>query len=118
MLTKLMKYEWMATARYLVPLYLAIAFISILTKVTFSISFISEHLIFVPPVIFFIYILSLVVLALTTLLLIIMRFYKNLLTGEGYLMFSIIYTFLKSCSTGRCCTFVFLTFFCALVSTR
>lgn len=89
MLTKLTKYEWMATARYLIPLYLVLAFTTVFSKVLFSIPLFDGKLAFIPMLFFVLYIISLISIAITTFLLIIMRFYKNLMTGEGYLMFTL-----------------------------
>lgn len=89
MLTKLMKYEWIATARYLIPLYIVLAFMTVFSKIVLSLSIFNGKLLFVSNSIFLLYILSIITVAITTFLLIIMRFYKNLLTGEGYLMFTL-----------------------------
>lgn len=89
MLTKLTKYEWMATARYMIPLYIVLAFMTIFSKVVLSLFTFNSKLLFIPTSIFTIYIISIITIAITTFLLIIMRFYKNLLTGEGYLMFTL-----------------------------
>ncbi|WP_066714898.1 hypothetical protein [Clostridium sp. Marseille-P299] len=89
MLTKLTKYEWMATARYMIPLYIVLAFITIFTKIALTLSTGNRIVFALSNILFVLYIISIIVIAVTTFLLIIMRFYKNLLTGEGYLMFTL-----------------------------
>ena len=89
MLTKLMKYEFNATARFLMPLYIMLAFLTLFTKLTLSISTDNYLLLVLSNIFYFLYIISIIVVAVTTFLLIIMRFYKNLFSGEGYLMFTL-----------------------------
>lgn len=89
MLTKLIKYELSATARYLMPLYVVLAFLTFFTKFTLTISSNSKILLALSSIFYFLYIISIIIVAVTTFLLIIMRFYKNLFTGEGYLMFTL-----------------------------
>lgn len=89
MLTKLMKYELSATARYLMPLYIVLAFLTLFTKFTLTISTTNLILLALSSIFYFLYIISIIIVAVTTFLLIIMRFYKNLFTGEGYLMFTL-----------------------------
>lgn len=87
MLNKLLKYELKATARILLPLYLVLLAYSAIHKL---ISVISPSRWQAPEVIsFIVYIMLLVGLFVMTLIIIIQRFYKNLLTDEGYLMFTL-----------------------------
>lgn len=89
MLTKLIKYEWKATARYLLPLYLVLAIMTVFTRIFFTIEVLHDPLSISMSIVLFLYFISLIALCVTTFLIIIMRFYKNLLTGEGYLMFTL-----------------------------
>lgn len=91
MLGKLMKYEFRATAIYFLPIYAALVLISgmryivgiiaqnfsngITNLMTFGLSSV--------------YLLLAVCLAVTAFVVIIIRFYKNLLGNEGYLMFTL-----------------------------
>lgn len=87
MLDKLLKYETKATARILLPLYLVLLAYAAIHKL---ISVLSPNRWQAPEVISFIlYIMILVGIFVVTLVIIIQRFYKNLLTDEGYLMFTL-----------------------------
>ena len=87
MLGKLTKYEFKATARVLLPAYLALLLITVLGKVLLS----------VPPVqnvlnggiaglFIIIYILLIIGVLFLTFFISVQRFYRNLLGDEGYLM--------------------------------
>lgn len=86
MLSKLLKYEFKATARSLIPLYLALITISFIEKIFMEIdsnSFFGGILLVISTSIYaFVIAASFVV----TLVIIIKRFRKNLLLDEGYLM--------------------------------
>lgn len=87
MLGRLLKYEFKATSRTFVPLYIAIILVSLLVGVFFDfnggdqISF-NIILILILGALF-------IALGVLTLLAIIQRFNKNLLGDEGYLMFTL-----------------------------
>lgn len=89
MYTKLMKYETKNIARLLLPFYIAILVLSILTKWINSIDYITDNVPLFGNILTIIYYISLVVLIVLTILFMIIRFYHNLLTGEGYLMFTL-----------------------------
>lgn len=89
MLGKLMKHELKATARLLLPLYLLLAVITVLERVMLSLNFFQGTLELIPVLITFIYIMSIVTIVVVSFILIIQRFYKNFLTDEGYLMFTL-----------------------------
>lgn len=87
MLRRLMKYEIQSTARVFLPLYLVLFLTAILNKVFLSIN--AEQL-GVPLVISMMaYVGIVVAIFVMTLVVTIQRFYKNLLTDEGYLMFTL-----------------------------
>lgn len=89
MYTKLLKHECKTNLRYLIPLYIILLFTTFTIMGINHISFIKDHFPFVTDIFFFGYILSLILLAAFTVCLVIYRFYKNLMTGEGYLMFTL-----------------------------
>ena len=95
MLKKLLKYEFQATARYFLPLYLLIIVLPLLTRLTMSITIESNQLlknllVDLPSVLMaFAYGAGLLSIGLVTLLLVVQRFYSNLLGREGYLMFTL-----------------------------
>ena len=96
MLGKLLKYEIKATARTFLPLYLALVVLTIITKILISVALPGTVLDsasgsnFEIPlgISMTLYFTIIVALSVLTLIVIIQRFYKNLLTDEGYLMFT------------------------------
>lgn len=86
MLGKLCKHELKATARYFLPLFLIALVLTPITRFTVLSSEFPGLLKFIPIVIAFAYIASLLVIAAASVLLIIHRFYKSMVTEEGYLM--------------------------------
>ena len=94
MLTKLLKYEYRATAIYFLPIYAAILIVSVMTYGLrilreslhdYSSALIAQGLFTFSSI----YALLAFGLAVTTFVVIIIRFYKNLLGNEGYLMFTL-----------------------------
>ncbi len=94
MLGKLIKYEFKATSRSLIPLYVALLAMSIINKIFFyidggtgSFQFASNiFLNFFKVIVLFVFALLFFASKVITLIIIIQRFYKNLLKDEGYLM--------------------------------
>ncbi|MEG1930901.1 MAG: hypothetical protein RR131_07150 [Anaerovorax sp.] len=87
MLGKLLKYEVKSTGRIFVPLYGALAAISIIISLLFSPD--SGMGGIVNGILLVLYFSLMVAIAVVTFVVIIQRFYKNLLTDEGYLMFTL-----------------------------
>jgi hypothetical protein len=84
MLGKLLKYEIMATGRIFLPLYLGLLVVAIIS------SFTLRSDIEIISVIFALLLFALyTALVIVTIILLIQRFYQNLLKDEGYLMFTI-----------------------------
>lgn len=86
MLGKLLKYEFKAVGRILLPLYAAWLILAILTGITYGHA--GNWIIF-QAILSVLYIIMTVGVIIITLILIIQRFYKNLLGSEGYLMFTL-----------------------------
>lgn len=87
MLRKLLKYEIKATARIFLPLYAVLFSIALINRL---ISFISPLAVQAPKIIsMIIYITILVGMFVITFVMMLQRFYKNLLSEEGYLMFTL-----------------------------
>jgi len=87
MLGKLLKYEVRATARTFVPLYALLIIFALINKAFISIN--SDNLkipLIISGSVFAIIIIAICVM---TLVVTIQRFYKNLLSDEGYLMFTL-----------------------------
>lgn len=89
MLGKLIKLETKASARFLLPTYLLLIVMSILNRITLSFHYREGLLLLIPTFFVFTYVISIVIVLITTFILMISRFYKNFLTDEGYLMFTL-----------------------------
>lgn len=88
MLNKLLKHEFKATARLILPLYLVLIVLTIVERIALSIDF-KGALGVIPGFATFAYVLSIVAIAVVSYVIIILRFYRNLMTDEGYLMFTL-----------------------------
>lgn len=89
MLGKLLKHEFYATGRLLLPIYGIITLTTILAAVMRQ--FFGKNIIMNMAVALSLtaYALSLLLIGAATFLIVIQRFYKNLLGDEGYLMFTL-----------------------------
>ena len=83
MLGKLMKYEIKGTARLLLPVYAALLAMTLINKIFLSINSDATGFIVTTGIIMAHYVCIIIALV------IIQRFYKNLMTDEGYLMFTL-----------------------------
>lgn len=89
MLARLMKHELKATARLLVPLYIVLLCISIINRFTLQSGMGEGIAIFFRGLLIATQVISIISILMVTLILMILRFYKNLLKNEGYLMFTL-----------------------------
>ncbi|RPF48033.1 hypothetical protein EDD70_0842 [Hydrogenoanaerobacterium saccharovorans] len=97
MLGKLMKYEIKATARFFLPLYGALLVLAVINKLFFSFNIFNEaDILFldqfsaIPRALALtLYIAIIIAIFVITAIVMIHRFYKNLLGDEGYLMFTL-----------------------------
>lgn len=89
MLGKLFKYEMKACARLLLPLYLVLITLSIMDRIILGLNFFKGALAVLPVTITVLFILANVAIAVIASVIIIFRFYKNMVTDEGYLMFTL-----------------------------
>ncbi len=87
MLGKLIRYEISATGRLFLPFYGALIVLALINKLFFS--FDTPMPDFIADVTMATYIIIIVAIAVLTYLVMIQRFYKNLLSDEGYLMFTL-----------------------------
>ncbi len=89
MLGKLLKYELKSTARVFLPLYPVLLALALLNKLLFVV-FESSEILFVPRILSsMLYGIMIVAILVITFIVMIQRFYKNLLGEEGYLMFTL-----------------------------
>ena len=93
MLGKLMKYEFKATGRMLLPLYAALLGFAIINKIFIGTNFNETNIEFlggIPAVITMIgYVVTMIAVFVGTFIITLQRFYKNLIGDEGYLMHTI-----------------------------
>lgn len=89
MLGKLMKYEWKATWKMLLPMNAFIVLMSILVFMTVQMSFFDSDNGFVTItgfVVIFTYVFSMIGIAIGTIIYLIYRFYTSVYGDEGYLL--------------------------------
>ena len=89
MLGKLMKYEWKATWKLLLPMNAFIVLMSILVFIMVQMSFFDSNnglVIMTGMVIIFTYVISMVIIAVGTVIYLIYRFYTSVYGDEGYLL--------------------------------
>lgn len=90
MLGKLMKYEFRATARVFVPLYLVVVMLGLVASFSLGMTTNQSAFLQVLGVVFImLFVVSLYALVLLSVILMLVRFYRNLMTDEGYLMFTL-----------------------------
>lgn len=91
MLGKLMKYELRATGRMMLPLFLLTLLLGVFTRMSTAVvqhthTNITESL---NMLLIFAFVLALIGTAVFSVILMVMRFRNNLMTDEGYLMFTL-----------------------------
>lgn len=90
MLGKLMKHEWIATRRILLPVNFTIVLITLVGCIFLGTDILhSENSLPLVILLIILYALSMMVLSLVSSIYLLVRFYKNLFTAEGYLMFTL-----------------------------
>ena len=89
MLGKLLKYEFRATARLFLPIYAAIAILAGLMLLLRALPGDSAAVSLLTVIVGLIYVVAAFGLFVTTVVVLVSRFYKNLLGAEGYLMFTL-----------------------------
>lgn len=89
MLRKLLKHEFKATSRLLVPLYMALLCISIINHFTFNYGIKEGILAVITGALFTIQALFTMAIVTAATVFMVVRFYKNFLSDEGYLMFTL-----------------------------
>lgn len=86
---KLLKYEWKACARTCLPLYAAVLLLAVINRLTMT-DRVQELLYGIPTALLaLLYFAVMVAVLVVTEVILIQRFYKNLLGDEGYLMFTL-----------------------------
>lgn len=94
MLGKLLKQDFRATARIMLPLYVAVPVLGLFTNLITRLcenqnGFLIRAISALVSLVFSVFSLSLIAAVVTTIVLMVLRFYRNLMTDEGYLMFTL-----------------------------
>ncbi len=84
MLGKLIKYEFKATGRVFLPLFGALLIVAIVSRLFMTLRFQTPMIIGIV-----LSVIMIVAIFVITLIITLQRFYRNLLTNEGYLMFTL-----------------------------
>ena len=86
---KLLKYEWKACARTCLPMYAAVLLLALVNRLTMK-DQVQELMYGIPTALMgLLYFAVMVAVFVVTTVILIQRFYKNLLGDEGYLMFTL-----------------------------
>lgn len=86
MLGKLLKHEFRATSRFFLPLFIAALIMTPITRLITSLDIFEGYLKLIPGMFTGLYVLVLLAIAVISFVIIIIRFYRNMVTDEGYLM--------------------------------
>ena len=86
---KLLKYEWKACARTCLPLYGVLILMSVISRILYVIPKNASLAFMLPAISSMLYMCVMVAAFVVTAVILIQRFYKNLLGSEGYLMFTL-----------------------------
>ena len=91
MLGKLLKQDFRATARIILPVYAAVPVLGLFTNLITRLCENQNGFLIraIGALVSFVFSLSLIAAVVTTVVLMILRFYRNLMTDEGYLMFTL-----------------------------
>lgn len=89
MLGKLFKHEMKAMARLLLPLFLVLVALTVIDRIVIYLDIFEGTLALIPGFLIFAFVLAVLAVAIVSTVLIITRFYRNLMTDEGYLMFTL-----------------------------
>lgn len=92
MLKKLYKHEFHSLFRSLLPIWAALIGFAALSRLTFILDFDNDVLNTVRGLSVTAYIFAIIAVFIVGLVIVVMRFYKNLLTHEGYLTFTLPFT--------------------------
>ena len=86
---KLLKYEWKACARICLPLYGVLILMSLISRILYVIPKNASLDFMLPAISSMLYMGVMMAAFVVTAVILIQRFYKNLLGSEGYLMFTL-----------------------------
>lgn len=85
MLGKLIKYDLISVSKILFPLHLALLVVTVLGRLFIALK-LPQNAPLVGTLMVMLYIFGIIAIGIITMVVLVMRFYKNLFTSEGYLM--------------------------------
>ncbi|MBU9738332.1 hypothetical protein [Diplocloster agilis] len=85
MLGKLIKYDLISVSKILFPLHLALLVVTVLGRLSMALN-LPQNAPLIVSLMLMLYIFGIIAIGIITLVVLVMRFYKNLFTSEGYLM--------------------------------
>lgn len=86
MLGKLLKHEFKATARFFIPIIIAVLIMTPITKLVANRRFFDGMLSIIPVTVITGYVITLFAVGVLTMVVIVLRFYQNMVSNQGYLM--------------------------------
>lgn len=89
MLNKLLDHEMKAIARMLLPLYLVLAVLTVIDRIVINLNIFTGFAVLIPGFITFTYVILILAVVVVSAVVVVLRFYKNLVQDEGYLMFTL-----------------------------
>ncbi len=89
MLGKLLKYEFRATSRWYLPVYIAIITLAAILRVTMQISYRMDIMVLPMSVTAFLYALAVIAMCVMTVVLAVWRFFSSMTGPEAYMTFSL-----------------------------
>lgn len=89
MLGKLLRHEFYATGKNLLPIYGITIILSLLNRIITNVDIFNGPMGIISGLMLAAYVISIIATFIVTFIIIILRFYKNLMTDEGYLMFTL-----------------------------
>ena len=89
MLKKLINHEMKAIGRLLLPLYLVLAVLTVLDRIVINLDIFTGFATLIPGFITFTYVILILAVIIVSSVIIVLRFYKNFMQDEGYLMFTL-----------------------------
>ena len=90
MLGKLIKYEFKGTARLYLPFFALLVLLTVVNRFSLQFSVSHSEIMEIPSVLaMMLYIVAVIAIFVIAMVATVQRFYKNFMTDEGYLMFTL-----------------------------
>ncbi len=115
MLKKLYRYEFYSLFRSLLPIYGAALGFALLSRLTYLFDFDNLAFSIISGMVTTVYVFSIIAVAIIGIVVVVVRFYRNLLKEEGYLTFSLPFTPTQHILCKLICGFVVILLDAAVV---